>query len=349
MSKNRELCMLADTYDVRIHRTAGMWVSEKLDGMRCLWLPATKGKAIAEVPFANRDKDIRDHVCTGLWSRLGKPIMCPPWFTMNWPDYPLDGELWGGRGRFQDTMSTVRKLEPVTTEWLGVKYMVFEAPQYGAIFADGRINNPNYKKTINCNELVFMLAIDETKRTGYTNTFDVVFRTLQRDLKATETLQLHKHTQLPFNTEAAVARLMLELDAVTDAGGEGLMLRHPGSEWEPRRSKFLLKVKRLQDAEGVVVGYRAGQGKHHGRLGSLTVNWQHGQFELAGFTDEERELSARYSELAAANPGELLPMPTEPHDASDVFPFGSTVTFRFRELTDANVPKEGRYWRKHSA
>ena len=51
-------------------------VSEKLDGVRAYW----NGQH--------------------LLSRGGYPISAPTWFTRNWPDTPMDGELWIGRGRF---------------------------------------------------------------------------------------------------------------------------------------------------------------------------------------------------------------------------------------------------------
>ena len=63
----------------------GWLMSEKLDGMRAYW-------------------------CGGaLWSRGGKRVEAPAWFTAPLPAATeLDGELWLGRGRFQDCMSAVR-------------------------------------------------------------------------------------------------------------------------------------------------------------------------------------------------------------------------------------------------
>src|SRR5690606_1286923 len=56
---------------------ADYWVSEKLDGVRAYW----DGQQ--------------------LISRQGNRFNAPPWFTANFPDTPLDGELWGGRGTFE--------------------------------------------------------------------------------------------------------------------------------------------------------------------------------------------------------------------------------------------------------
>src|SRR5262245_46803202 len=49
-----------------------------------------------------------------------------------------------------------------------------------------------------------------------------------------------------------VDHLIAELDRVLELGGEGLMLRQPGSKYEIGRSGTLLKVKRFLDAEAVV-------------------------------------------------------------------------------------------------
>ncbi len=46
-----------------------------------------------------------------------------------------------------------------------------------------------------------------------------------------------------------------ELARVESLGGEGLMLRQPGSRYEAGRSRTLLKVKTFHDAEARVIGY----------------------------------------------------------------------------------------------
>src|SRR5438132_928553 len=80
------------------------------------------------------------------------------------------------------------------------------------------------------------------------------------------------------------------------------------------RSARLRKVKSFRDAEAVVVGHEPGKGRHQGRLGALLVEMADGtKFAVgAGFSDAERE----------APP-----------------PVGSTITFRYQELTDGGVPR----------
>ncbi|HEX8916091.1 MAG TPA: DNA ligase, partial [Humisphaera sp.] len=120
--------------------------------------------------------------------------------------------------------------------------------------------------------------------------------------------------------------LRAELARVEALGGEGLMLRQPGSKYEAGRSSTLLKVKSFKDAEAVVVGHQAGAGKHKGRLGALLVKLMDGggggravEFAIGtGFSDKER----------AAPPA-----------------VGAVVTFRYQELTEAGVPRFPSYVR----
>jgi DNA ligase-1 len=111
-----------------------------------------------------------------------------------------------------------------------------------------------------------------------------------------------------------VDHLRQELRRVEQLGGEGLMLRQPGSTYEAGRSSTLLKVKSFLDAEAVVIGHEPGKGKHAGRLGALTVRLGNGKlFSVGtGFTDKER---------------------------SSPPPVGSIITFRYQELSDAGIPR----------
>ena len=103
--------------------------------------------------------------------------------------------------------------------------------------------------------------------------------------------------------------LKQELLLVEQLGGEGLMLRKPGSLYEPRRSFTLLKVKSFFDAEATVLGYEAGKGKHKDRMGALVCLFPNGvKFTCGtGFTDKERvappavgaTVTVKYQELFA--------------------------------------------------
>lgn len=80
----------------------GMYMSEKYDGMRCLWT----GDALV--------------------SRNNNPVNAPPELIRQLPDkIALDGELYLGRNRFQETMRIVRRASGTVSDWSEVKYMIF--------------------------------------------------------------------------------------------------------------------------------------------------------------------------------------------------------------------------------
>ncbi len=108
--------------------------------------------------------------------------------------------------------------------------------------------------------------------------------------------------------------LRRELARVEQLGGEGLMLRQPGSRYEVGRSTTLLKVKTFHDAEARVIGHQAGAGRHKGRLGALLVQLASGvKFSVGtGFSDAQRESPP---------------------------PVGSVITFRYQELSEGGVPR----------
>src|SRR5690606_22702892 len=92
---------------VRMHDgidVAAWLVSEKLDGGRARW----DGRA--------------------LWTRSGNRIDAPGWFTRGWPPQPIDGELWIGRGQFQQVSDLVRALQRDDDGWRPVRFMAFDLP-----------------------------------------------------------------------------------------------------------------------------------------------------------------------------------------------------------------------------
>jgi DNA ligase-1 len=111
-----------------------------------------------------------------------------------------------------------------------------------------------------------------------------------------------------------LTHLFTELDRVTGLGGEGLMLRKPGSHYERTRSTSLLKVKKFLDTEAIVTGYEDGLGRHKGRTGALRVRLGNGKvFKVGtGLKDSERE-----------NPPAV----------------GSIITVKYQELTNDGIPR----------
>jgi DNA ligase-1 len=61
------------------------------------------------------------------------------------------------------------------------------------------------------------------------------------------------------------------MERVLKLDGEGIMLKDPSSLYERRRSDKLLKVKKFDDAEAIVIGHLKGTGRCSDMLGALQV------------------------------------------------------------------------------
>lgn len=205
----------------------GYWVSEKYDGVRGFWDGQT------------------------LWTRGGERIAAPAWFTAGWPQQPMDGELWAGRGRFEHASGTVRSQAPDDAAWRAMRFMVFDLP-------------------------------------AESGDFDHRLQVLQGLLPIKAAPWLEPVRQERATTAEALRR---QLDTTVRAGGEGLMLHRGSSLYGAGRSADLLKVKPYDDAEAVVLAHLPGQGRHAGRMGALQVRTPEGLvFKLGGgFTDAQRD------------------------------------------------------------
>lgn len=316
----REFCLLAHDYDPLRHNINGWHLSEKLDGQRALWLPRTRGLPVAQVPFANRGRDSRDHVCTGLWSRYGKVIHAPDSFLDQLPrDVNLDGELWKGRNSFQTLSSAVRKLVPIPSEWQDVRFVVFDAPDDERFWAAGTVSNPNFTN-------VFSGAIElQRSETPVFSDYTHLLHSLPEIVRFGGSVQLLEQVRLPFRTAECTAQLERTLAERVGAGAEGLIARCNSLVWSGERSHRLVKIKPELVGLGTVVGtFEPGKGKLKGLMGALWVCWNDVTFKLSGFTDEERRLSS----------GDMV------H-----FKQSDPISFSYRELTDGGIPKEARYRR----
>ncbi|HTH95619.1 MAG TPA: DNA ligase [Rhodocyclaceae bacterium] len=217
--------MLANVYRGHID-LSGYWVSEKYDGVRGYW---------------NGEQ---------LLTRGGERIAAPAWFTQGLPQTALDGELWGGRGRFQETVATVRQQTPDDTAWRRIRFMVFDLPDTSGTF-DERLNT--LRILIPSLDMPWIQVVEQRKIA---------------DHKALDAL-LRKTVQ---------------------AGGEGLMLHRGASLYRAERNDDLLKLKPYDDAEAKVIGYQPGKGKYAGRVGALLVETPDGKrFKLGtGLNDGQR-------------------------------------------------------------
>lgn len=94
--------MLPRVYEGNINLSNWL-MSEKLDGVRGYW----DGRR--------------------LLSKNGTSFDPPPAFIRNFPDFEIEGEIWGGRNTFEKTVGVVKKIGP-HEGWLELKFAIFDAP-----------------------------------------------------------------------------------------------------------------------------------------------------------------------------------------------------------------------------
>ena len=219
-----------------------------------------------------------------LLTRQGNTLLIPDFFRRQLPEQPLDGELWFGRDEFSRAAALVHRLPDHTqyhSEWHTVRYMLFDAPQQPGGFA---------------------------QRLAYLESL-------------TDAVKRPQLLVAPQWTVASHFELQQQLQEFTEAGAEGLMLRHQQAPYRGGRSNDLIKLKAFDDAEATVVAHLPGKGKFKGMLGSVLVRMDNGrEFRIgSGFSDAER----------------LAPPP-----------LGSRITFQYQGYTSTGLPRFARYWRR---
>lgn len=240
----------------------------------------------------------------------------------------LLAESWDNAADLTDWWMS-EKLDGVRAYWDGKQFLsrqgnLYHAPDWfieslPAVPLDGElwIDRKKFQRTVSIvrrqdkndlwNEVRFLI-FDAPAASGG---FEERLAYLQDALaKGTAKFARHHPHERCKNLEA----LRAELARIESLGGEGLMLRQPGSKYVAGRSATLLKVKTFRDAEATVTGHQAGAGRHKGRMGALQVRLPDGtEFAIGtGFSDRERE-----------NPPGI----------------GALVTFRYQELSEAGVPR----------
>jgi len=244
---------LADSWD-GVRDLTGWALSEKLDGMRCLW----DGKG-------------------GCFSRAGKEVYVPASLCLQLPlGTALDGELWLGRGQFQRAMSIVRRTDRNESAWAPIEYVVYDAPEApGGIFDRLAAARAALAAVPAATPIAPSDAASAATSSAAAST--AIPRVSVRVLE-------HEAVQ-------CMSHILRRHEEVAAGGGEGLMARHPHAAHRPGRTPDLLKIKRTVDDEALVIGHEAGKGKHTGRLGALKLKLRNGNtFQCGtGFTDAERE------------------------------------------------------------
>ncbi|PPQ74948.1 hypothetical protein CVT24_010179 [Panaeolus cyanescens] len=234
--------------------------------------PVPKGKSVPELLLANKWDMEKGPDPTGWWmsekldgvrtfydgtqfiSRLGNAFTPPNWFLEKLPsDVTLDGELYGGRGNFQSTVSIVKTVNSV--HWKNISFQIFDVPSRGSYTFEERYD--------------FLQKTFGENGTHASEQIEVVHHEVARDRQ----------------------HVLDRLKEIESLGGEGVMLRKPASVYEGKRSGSLLKIKTFYDAEAIVIGHAPGKGRNKGITGALKCKMASGKlFNVgSGLTDKIRK------------------------------------------------------------
>jgi DNA ligase-1 len=224
-------------------------MSEKLDGVRAIW---------------DGHKFI---------SRNEKDFESPEWFKAGIPDILLDGELWQGRGRFNECSGQVRR--KTNQDWSEIMFMILDLPELSNRGSTWSLRQEYLRRTL---------------------------------IDLPDHVKIHRQILCNGNEH------LLEFEQeVLANGGEGVMLAHPDGHYLNKRTDKILKVKRFNDDDAIVLRYEGGKGKHEGRVGALVCAYQGNVIYIGtGLNDYERE-----------NPPEI----------------GSVITFKYFEMSEDNIPR----------
>lgn len=363
---------------------AGWLMSEKMDGQRLFWDGGvTLGMPLSTVPWMNQDwlrihREHRNTMSSGLWSRYLNPVVCPKAVVSRLPlGVILDLEAWGGRGRFSNVMSVVRRFDATEDDWQGqgrgngvtVRLIAHDIIPGTALFSDrtgerGAVMRHSFGD--------MWAAMAQNVRPGIPRAVllaqhDQGYRFRLRALQAlSSTCASLKgaagnsssgfrivdpwESHSDWGWEPVVAEEVKALSDITKKfeeikwnGGEGVMLQDPKALWVPKRVDSLLKVKATHNLIGRVVGWTPGAGKFAGMLGSLIIKPE---------IDEDLPPRKRVTQQFQVGTGfddseRMLVMTPSESQIPKFYPEGTMVEIGYMDVTEDHAPREPRFLRIH--
>ncbi|KAL4100191.1 hypothetical protein PRIC1_007985 [Phytophthora ramorum] len=184
-------------------------------------------------------------------SRLGNEYPAPSWFTAR---FPGDVDLDGELfgGRGAFQFTVGIAKTQGSKEWEKLVYKVFDAPSLKTKTFEERMEHAE--------------AVIEKASSKY--------------------IEWVEHTKCK-----SLEHLDEVFSEIEKLGGEGLMIREPGSKYAQGRSSSLLKIKSFHDGEAEVLAHEDGKGKYVGMVGALRCRMASGKmFKVAsGLSDAQRD------------------------------------------------------------
>ena len=127
------------------------------------------------------------------------------------------------------------------------------------------------------------------------------------------------------------------LDEISNASGEGVVLRNPKANYENTRSKNILKLKKFYDAECEITAINEGKGKLKGRLGFVLCKDLKSKISFkigSGFSDDERALCDDFGiKSTEQNKSQAT------KSAPKCLKIGDIITYKYQNLTKNKKPR----------
>lgn len=223
---------------------------------------------------------------THFLSRNNNIINAPQWFLLSLPtNLILDGELWIGLNNtdFDILNGLIKKSSPIDDDWKKVKFLVFDV--YLDLPYYFRYNYLRSWFTYHSNHIYHLSLINQIPIDNCSNKIETFF------------------------------------SSIISLSNEGIMLRNPITSYTFGRSIHLLKLKKEEDAEAYVIGYKLGKGKFQNLLGALICQTIPHQtlFSLSGFTSNLRENYITH------------------------FPLNTIITYKHSGFTKSLIPRHPRF------
>ena len=127
------------------------------------------------------------------------------------------------------------------------------------------------------------------------------------------------------------------LDEISNANGEGVVLRNPKANYENTRSKNILKLKKFYDAECEITAINEGKDKLKGRLGFVLCKDLKSKISFkigSGFSDDERALCDDFG-IKSTEQNKTQATKSAPK----CLKIGDIITYKYQNLTKNKKPR----------
>lgn len=294
--------MLATNFgDISEKAVDGWWISEKLDGQRAIWCPK-RGRLV---------------------SRVDIPINLPPWLDklLQCCPYNIEGELYLGRNTFQQTglFRNRSKSNKYCRTWRRVRFCLFDLMDEEKAFCD---RYQILKELVEEMEIMWWEEIYPQYSTWQNIPTECPITLVEQKVfnSSGDIISTDKYCS------GSLYDIYNELVA---EGAEGVIIRDPEAKYVRGRTRSMLKWKLVYHAEGIIVGYKMGNGKNDGRLGSFVVE------PLNTHSDGKRRVTQRFHLSGMSD--------RVRRNYEKTHPVGVVVSYSYDSINPSGKPRFPRY------